>query len=141
MANVNVYDQNSDSFKVSPNLVLGNLYKQYQESLYLTALSKPSEYAKIRMKAVQDIKMKVVGDMYEKLRAVLCAGKLQNANIVVFDGNVYVPNYPPSEADSMILSLAKTLDTELDKIVDIVVPPFSDVLRNKLETRGVADLN
>ena len=134
------YDLNSNSFKVSPNLVLGNLYRQYQESMYLHALSTPKEYAQVRMDAVQKIKMNVVGKLYEELRTVLCEGKLENKTIVKLGNKDLVPNYPPSEADSMILSIAKSLDHELDKIVDIVVPPFSDILRGKLESRGVSDL-
>lgn len=134
------YDQNSNSFKVSPNLVLGTLYRQYQDTMYLSALSSPKEYAQLRMKIVKDVKMRVVGDLYENLRQVLCEGKLGATHQIKLGGENLVPNYPPGEADSMILSVAKSLDCELDKIIDIVVPPFSDILRQKIETRGVSDL-
>ena len=72
------------------------------------------------MDAVQKIKMNVVGKLYEELRTVLCEGKLENKTIVTLGSKALVP--------------------KLDKIVDIVVPPFSDILRGKLESRGVNDL-
>ena len=45
---------------------------------------------------------------------MLCEGKLDNSPIVRIDGINYVPNYPPTDADSRILSIAKALDHELD---------------------------
>lgn len=136
----NVYDESSNSFKVSPNLILGNLYKQYQETMNLHALSSPKEYSKVRMEAVQTIKMNVIADLYENLRDVLCKGQLGKTYIVNLGGRNLVPNFPPNAADDMIMSIASALDSEIDKIVDIVVPPFSDQLKQKLESRGVSDL-
>ena len=137
----NEYDTNSNTFKVSPNLVLGNLYKQYQETMHLHALSTPKEYSLVRMKAIQNIKMHVIADLYENLRGVLCEGKLGKDHIVNLGGKNLVPNYPPAAADDIILSIAKALDREIDDIVDIVVPPNRGQLDQKLESRGVSDIN
>ena len=135
-----VYDTNSDNFAVSPALVLGHLYQQYQEKLYLLATSKPNEYAEARAKIVQDVKITVVNKIYRDLRDVLTKGKLDGNHIVRIDRSDYVPNFPPVEADSRILSIAKALDHELSEIVDIIIPPFSEVLKNRIESKAGANL-
>lgn len=130
------YDENSNNFAVSPALMLGHLYQQYQEELYLNALSKPNEYSVQRSNVIQLVKIKVVNDLYKNLRQVLCEGKTGTTFLVNLGGRPLCPNYPPVEADSRILSIAKALDKELDEIIDIIIPPFSDVLKNRLEARA-----
>lgn len=130
------YDKNSDNFQVSPSLVLGHLYSAYQEELYLHAVSSPSEYSKVRASVLKQVKIKVVSDLYKNLRDVLCKGELGGAALVNLGGEALVVNYPPNSADSRILSIAKALDKELDEIIDIVIPPFSSVLHNRLEARA-----
>ena len=61
-----VYDKNSDNFAVSPALMLGHLYQQYQEELYLHAVSTPSDYSKCRASVIQKVKIGVVNDLYKK---------------------------------------------------------------------------
>ena len=131
-----LYDKNSDNFEVSPALMLGHLYQQYQEELYLKAVSTPSEYASVRANVISKVKIGVVNTLYKNLRSVLCQGKL-DGDLIKFNGSpAFVPNYPPVEADSRILSIAKALDKELDEIIDIIIPPFHDVLKNRLESKA-----
>ena len=137
---VNLYDTTSDKFSVNPSLVLGHLYNQYKEALYLKAISEPKNYAEVRAKVVTDVKLAIVNDIYTNLRSVLCKGQLDGKNLVEFGGTVFVVNYPPSEADSKILSLSIALDKELDDIVNIVCPPFSDILKARMEAKSAADI-
>ena len=138
--NPTTYDTNSDNFKVSPALVLGHLYQQYQEKLYLLATSKPNEYATARAEIVQKVKISVVNQIYKDLRDVLTKGELGGYQVVNIAGTSYVPNYPPTDADSRILSIAKALDNELSEIVDIIIPPFSDILKNRIESKTASNL-
>jgi hypothetical protein len=131
------YDENSNNFAVSPALMLGHLYQQYQEELYLNATSRPSEYAVQRSNVIQEVKIKVVNDLYKNLRQVLCEGKLGSKQLVKLNGKDLCPNYPPVEADSRILSLCKAVDKEMDEIIDIIIPPFQEVLKNRLESKAV----
>ena len=132
-----VYDTNSNNFEVSPALMLGHLYQQYQEELYLKAVSTPSEYASVRANVISKVKIGVVNTLYKNLRSVLCQGKL-DGDLIKFpsSASAFVPNYPPVEADSRILSIAKALDKELDEIIEIIIPPFHDVLKNRLESKA-----
>ena len=130
------YDENSNNFAVSPALMLGHLYQQYEEELYLNAVSKPSDYSEQRSKVIQLVKIKVVNDLYKNLRQVLCEGKMDTTFLVHLNGKNLCPNYPPVEADRIILSLCKAVDGEMDKIIDIIIPPFSEVLKNRLEARA-----
>jgi hypothetical protein len=131
------YDQNSENFKASVPLVLGHLYSAYQEQLYLIAVSNPSDYAKVRAEVVRDVKVKIVNDLYNNLRNVLCKGELSGRQIMKFQAGTFCPNYPPNSSDSKILSIAKALDGELDDIIQIIIPPFSEVLHNRLESKSV----
>ena len=137
IGNTKTYDENSDNFAVSPALMLGHLYEAYREELYLKAVSKPSEYAATRSSVIQQVKIKIVTDLYTQLRQILTKGEIANVKIINVGGDMFVPNYPPIETDSRILSIAKTLDKELDEIVNIIVPPFSDILKNRLESKTV----
>ena len=130
------YDENSNNFAVSPALMLGHLYQQYSEQCYLSAVSSPSEYAKVRADVISKVKITIVNEIYKNLRSVLCEGKLNGNALVRFNGVSYCPNFPPVDADSRILSIAKALDKELDEIVDIIIPPFSDILKNRLESKA-----
>ena len=131
------YDKNSDNFAVSPALMLGHLYEAYREELYLQAVSKPSEYSKVRSEVIKTVKIGIVTKIYTDLRGVLTQCKLDGVDLIKLTGGPYCANYPPIETDSRILSLAKTLDKELDEIVNIIVPPFSDILHNRLESKAV----
>ena len=111
------YDANSNSFKVSPNLVLGNLYRQYQETMYLRAISTPEEYVRIRKDAVQKIKADIMDKLFE-LHSVMRDGKLGQEHVVPL-----APNYPPQKINELLFPIASKLTEVLDKIVDIVVPP------------------
>ena len=134
--NTTTYDLSSDNFSVSPALMLGHLYQQYSEMCYLAAVATPALYAKVRADVVSKVKIGIVSEIYRNLRSVLCEGKLNGTSLVRFDGVSYCPNYPPVDADSRILSIAKALDKELDEIVDIIIPPFSDILKNRLESKA-----
>ena len=131
-----LYDDNSDKFAVSPALMLGHLYQQYQEELYLHAVSTPSDYSKCRANVIQKVKIGVVNDLYKNLRTVLCEGRLGTDNLIVISGPALRPNYPPTAADSRILSLCQAMDKELDEIIDIIIPPFSEVLKTRLESKA-----
>ena len=58
------YDTSSDNFAVSPQLILGHLYSQYKEKLYLKAVSVPSEYAQTRAEVITKVKINVVNNLY-----------------------------------------------------------------------------
>jgi hypothetical protein len=134
------YDKNSDLFSTSPNLVLGTLKKQYLEQLSLIALSTPAEYAKTRAKVIESVKMKVISDLYTDLRDVLSKGSLKGTALIVLGGKTLIPNTAPQEIDSKILSIAKSLDTELTEIIDSVIPPFREVVKSRIEAKSAANL-
>ena len=64
IGNTTTYDLNSDNFAVSPSLVLGHLFQQYHEQLYLLALSTPADYSACRADVIQKVKIGVVNQIY-----------------------------------------------------------------------------
>ena len=96
-----------------------------------------SRCAKVRSEVIKTVKIGIVTKIYTDLRGVLTQCKLDGVDLIKLTGGPYCANYPPIETDSRILSLAKTLDKELDEIVNIIVPPFSDILHNRLESKAV----
>jgi hypothetical protein len=136
-SSTNTYDTNSDTFKISPTLVLGVQYEQYLEELYLICVSKPALYAECRANIIQKVKMGVVKDLYADLRDVLCKGELHGNKLIRLDGKTLVPNHPPQSSDEIILGICKSLDKELTDIIAKIIPPFSQILKGRLEAQPV----
>ena len=130
------YDTNSDQFKVSPSLVLGHHYQSYRENLYMECVARPAVYGDCRRDVIEKVKLGIVKTIYENLRNVLCKGELDGVKLIKLSKS-YVPNYPPTKADEICLSFARACDEKLDEIIDIVIPPYSDVLKNRLEARAI----
>lgn len=62
---------------------------------------------------------------------------MDGSSLIIIGSDTLVPNYPPTAADQLILSIAKSLDSELDNIVNLIIPPFSEVMSNRLESKSV----
>ena len=125
------YEPSADGFKVSPNLYLGNSYRQYKETMHLHAVSSPEQYAQIRKVAVQKIKADIMEKLFE-LNDVLSVGKLGHERVLPF-----APFYPPQKINEILFPIASNLSEVLDNIVDIVVPPFESLEQFREEKKKV----
>lgn len=133
------YDESSNNFAVSPSLMLGILYDQYKSELYLRAVSTPADYAKCRSEIIDKVKIGIVTKIYRELREILCEGKMDGTPIIKIgtSSKPLVPNYPPTHADELIMNLSRGINSKLDEIIEIVIPNFSDILKNRLESKTV----
>ena len=122
----------TDRFAVTPSNYLGFEYEEYKNDLYALALSKPSEYFKLRKEVVKAVKTDAVGNIYDTFTKVLSEGKkLNGQDIIVENGNTHRPKYPSQEISKISLKAARTLDDILEDVIDIILPNDFKQLANQ----------
>ena len=119
-------------FAVTPSNYLGFEYEEYKNDLYSLALSKPSEYFKLRKAVVKSVKTDAVGDIYDIFTKILSEGKSNNgADIIIENGNTHRPKFPAQEISKIALKAARTLDDILEDVIDIILPSDFKQLANQ----------
>lgn len=119
-------------FAVTPSNYLGFEYEEYKNDLYSLALSKPSEYFKLRKAVVKSVKTDAVGDIYDTFTKILSEGKSNNgADIIIENGNTHRPKFPAQEISKIALKAARTLDDILEDVIDIILPSDFKQLANQ----------
>lgn len=123
----------TDRFAVTPSNYLGFEYEEYKNDLYALALSKPSEYFKLRKEVVKSVKTDAVGDIYKTFTRILSEGQnaTGNRDIIVENGNTHRPKYPAQEISKIALKAARTLDDILEDVIDIILPNDFKQLANQ----------
>ena len=106
------------NFQVDTSDYLGFKHEEYLDDLQSLALSKPSEYYKLRKQVLKALKQKVVEDVYTSYYGLLTQGKLNNQDVM--DG--MNPAYPQQLASKFALGASKTVNEILDKCLDIILP-------------------
>ena len=119
-----------DKYSVKPSNYLGMEYASYKNDLYALAISKPSEYFKLRKNVIQSVKTDAVGNIYTTFRNILSEGKSLNGTplIITSDGTQYKPQYMNQDIGIIALKAAQTLDKILDEVIEIILPQnFKDL--------------
>jgi hypothetical protein len=113
-----------DKYSVKPSNYLGMEYEAYKSDLYALAISKPSEYFRLRKNVIQSVKTDAVGNIYTTFKNILSEGKSLNGSplIQTTDGTQYKPNYMNQDIGIIALKAAKTLDKILDEVIEIILP-------------------
>ncbi len=125
----------AQNFQVDTSDYLGFQYEEYLNELMALAVSKPSDYYKIRSNTLKLLKQVVVKTVYDTYYGLLTTGEI--------DGNrplgVLVPHYPQQKASQFALSASKTINDILNSALDIILPPnHLDVAKLKLTQKGEA---
>ena len=119
-------------FAVTPSNYLGFEYEEYKNDLYSLALSKPSEYFKLRKAVVKSVKTDAVGDIYDTFTKILSEGKSNDGtDIIIENGNTHRPKFPAQEISKIALKAARTLDDILEDVIDIILPSDFKQLANQ----------
>ena len=123
----------TDRFAVTPSNYLGFEYEEYKNDLYALALSKPSEYFRLRKEVVKSVKTDAIGNIYKTFTKILSEGQsLGGANMIVeIGGTVHQPKYPDQEISKIALKAARTLDDILEDVIDIILPNDFKQLANQ----------
>ena len=115
-------DKTVDNFKVDPSNYLGHNYDAYLAKMYTLALSKPTEYLKIRETVKERVKKAAVTSIYTEYYSILTNGKTSN-NVSIYGPDYnFKPDYPQQEVNDFCLGAAKSLNEILNKLCDIIIP-------------------
>jgi hypothetical protein len=99
------------------------------------AVSKPSDYYKIRADTLKLLKQVVVKQVYETYYGLLTTGVIDGQNPL----RALVPHYPQQKASQFALGASKTINDILNSALDIILPAnHLDVAKLKLTQKGEA---
>ena len=125
----------AQNFQVDTNDYLGFQYEEYLNELMALAVSKPSDYYKIRAETLKLLKQVVVKQVYNTYYGLLTTGEINGQSPL---GSL-VPHYPQQKASQFALGASKTINDILNSALDIILPPnHLDVAKLKLTEKGNA---
>ena len=112
-----------DRFGVDTDNYLGFEYESYKRQQYAAALTKYSDYAKVREDVIKSVQRDAVGNMYKTISAILIGGKdLAGKQIVYINGNPASPNFPAQDVSKIALAASETLNDILLEVVEKIMP-------------------
>jgi len=123
------------NFEINTDDYLGFEYEEYLNNVNAMAISKPSEYYKMRAEVLAEVKKKVVKEVYTAYYTLLTTKVMGT-----FNGQNLVPHYPTQKASKFALEASATTNAILNKALEIVLPVnYSDIANQKLIQKGQAD--
>jgi hypothetical protein len=129
--------------QIDVNNYLNNDYEFYLSKISGKSLSNPSEYFQYREMVQRQIKTSAVSALYGTIYQALRNGKRSDGVTDLVNGGGGMIAGSPSMSDNNIneftLALAKTLNEQLDKVVDMICPvDVSTIATSRLKASGNA---
>ena len=123
----------AQNFQVDTSDYMGFKYEEYLNELMSIAVSKPSEYYKMRSDTLKLLKQGIITQIYETYYKLLTTGKIGAATLL----GVLVPSYPQQKASQFSLAASKTINEILNSALDIILPAnHLDVAKMKLSEKS-----
>jgi len=119
----------AENFKIETDDYLSYNYDEYRNSLYALALTKPSDYFTLRSTVLAAVKKKAVANVYETFFNVLSKGIVEN-NAMLETVRAGGPAYPKQLVTKIALKAARTLDSILNEVIEIILPQDYKTLAN-----------
>jgi len=131
------------NFKINPADYLGSDYEAFKTDMLELAISKPSEYFRLRKVILKRIKTQAVQDQYNIYYKLLTEGKSytqigdgsgsgfslpKDANLAAGVGltaeieKAFVPSMPKQLVNEFALKAAKTIEAITDEAVEMLLP-------------------
>ena len=121
------------------NNYLNNDYAAYSDKVHAKALSNPSAYFEYREKVSKQLKADAIKNLYATIYYALRFGQRADETDLVPDMIAGSPNVSDQNINEIAISIAKTLNEQLDKIVDIIAPvSASGAASGRLKSLGNA---
>ena len=137
---------NADDLKIeqakdkmdSPIDYLGINYENYCNNIYSLSLSQPTTYYTMRNKLLKDLNTELLEKTHSVIFNILRYGQL-TAN-----GDNYTdslkPNYPSELCNQISMSIAKSYQVEVKKIIKILLPPdYESLAKSSLSSKTLAE--
>jgi len=114
-------DTGTANFKLDTDDYLGFNYENYIHDLEAYALTKPSEYYKMRSSLLKALKGGIVKQTFDVYYQLLTEGKVGEFSMQI-DGTDISPSYPKQEASAFAIQASKTVNKILDKAMEEIMP-------------------
>ena len=122
------------NFEIDTNDYLGLEYEGYLNNINAMAISKPSDYYKMRATLLSEVKKKAVKDVYDVYYKLLTT-----QNVGTYNNLPLIPHYPTQKASKFALEASATTNAILNKALEIVLPVnYSDIANSELRQKGEA---
>ena len=126
------------NFKINPADYLGSDYEAFKTDMLELAISKPSQYFKLRKFILKRVKTQAVKEQYNIYYSLLTQGLAhiaigdlgQGVTAVAKGGNIaadtavadFAPNMPKQLVNEFALKAAKTIEAIADEAVEMLLP-------------------
>ena len=130
----------NQNFKLDTSNYIGFKYKKYLNEMRSLALTRPTDYAKLRNKAINDLADNLSKQWYDITYDILTEGKTNKSTNVIDLGLPALPEYPAQELAKLALSHTQTIVDMMDEIVDLLVPEeYLSTAVSQLEAKRKTD--
>ena len=125
-------------FKLDTADYLSIEYSAFRDDMLELALSKPSEYFKLRRIVLDKVKKDAVENMYTTYYNLLSAGTDASGSKIA-DG--FVPRYPKQLVNQFALGAAKTVDKIAEEAIELLLPRnYKDIANERTSTKGKSSM-
>jgi len=129
----------SFNFKIDPKAYFGLENEKFRAIMLQLALSKPTEYFAMRLNVTEEVKAKLVDDMYETFYYLMSDGntnKRSDPGSDVFGG--YRPCIPPQLVNEFSLKVSKTISKIAEEAIEMILPRNYKSIAEDRETKRTA---
>ena len=118
---------------------LGFKHSTYKQKMYNYSITNPSEYTLMRMTAIEKIKFKMVGDLYDDLYSVLSKGTTKDGDVLITINNrLEAPCYPQQDVTELALEGAQEMQKIMEKVINIVLPDYTTIANSQIKAKSDA---
>lgn len=141
MSSTSIATKKPTDIVTDPNDILALQYNKYKSDLYGNALSKPSEYFKLRGDLEDKLKTTLVTNMYKTIYELLRYGCIDSVCVCGKDANAVdrIPGYPSAKVNALSMKITSQFNSFMDEIIEILMPPsYTDLATTKMAVKSEA---
>jgi len=133
------------SFKIDTADYLSINYSAFRDDMLELALSKPSDYFRLRKAVLQAVKKSAVENIYTIYYNLLTTGTDPAGNNILTGGGaadlagIFKPSYPKQLVNKFALGASETIDKIAEDAVELLLPRnYKDIANERTSTKGKA---
>jgi hypothetical protein len=118
-------------FKVDTSNHSGLDYETYKSKMKTFAMTKPAEYADMRIEVIEKLKKEAMKDIYKTFYMLLTEGQTKDGKAILTNGDwvaKFKPNMNYQQVSEIALGAVKTYHKMIDDALEDVIPDYLDKL-------------
>ena len=136
----------SQNFRIDTSNYLGIEHSNFKNKLMEIALTTPADYFELREFVLRAVKEQAIKTFYDTIYYVLSEGKLTAASPAgsaagaARRAGLFLPKYPKQKITEIALQGAKTMDSIIDDVIEIILPiDYQQLAAQRLSRKGEAN--